>query len=645
VASLAGAQAPKTAIRPFLRALRRAPWLEELAVLVGAFLATLYAEWRIVANPVAFNQDAQIHNFWMRRFQDPALFDDPLTDALVATGYQPLGFRSAFWLVSHAIDPVTFGEVLPLVLQPLSVWIVFRIVRMHTSWRPAAWLAAALFILPWDILRFSGGHPRAFAQPILLLTVFLLLRRRNLAAAAVPPVGVLFYPPAGLTAVAIVALASLDLGRARRVNARRLAYAAGSVAALAVAVLVPQLLADASQDLISAAEARRYPEFGPQGRMHYFAPTTLAYLKHNYSGFFLRDSGSILAVAALLLLIVRPRNALLFRWEVWCMPIASLGLFAAAHALLFRLYLPHRYTYALLPFFCVAVAVALRPSLAALAARSRVALFAAPALPFAVALFALTAFPLGPQLSLTRLEAWLAGAAPLLAVGLAVGLLLAAAVWAIRTGQDAVHMAASAAALVAGSLLVGAVAFAGGGKSNASACKEAELYSHLRTLPKDAVVAGDPVNLNCIPLAARRPVVISQKLYQPWNPAYFAIIRPRMFDMVRGYYGPSVAGLTELRRRYGADYVVVRTRVRKRAWRGMAPFTAQLNRLLRTVAVPAALRLPASCRTWRGQKFQVYDLACVAREQAVATLGLPSQDGGRRVASRVPPAVARLAVS
>ena len=52
------------------------------------------------------------------------------------------------------------------------------------------------------------------------------------------------------------------------------------------------------------------------------------------------------------------------------MPIAALGLFGAAQAVLFRLYLPHRYTYALLPFFCIAIGVAVRPTFETLARRT-----------------------------------------------------------------------------------------------------------------------------------------------------------------------------------------------------------------------------------------------------------------------------------
>ena len=128
------------------------------------------------------------------------------------------------------------------------------------------------------------------------------------------------------------------------------------------AVFVLTRLTTGSQDVITEAEAPLYPEFGPNGLMHFFASPTLEFLKQNYSGFFFRESGSVLAVAAALLLVLRPRNARLLRWEVCCVPIAALVLFAAAHALLFRLYLPHRYMYPLLPFFCIAIAVWARPT-------------------------------------------------------------------------------------------------------------------------------------------------------------------------------------------------------------------------------------------------------------------------------------------
>jgi hypothetical protein len=600
---------------PSLRAFAaRVPWLEDVAVLLGAFLAALHAEWQIISGSLVFNGDAEIHEFWMRKFQDSALFQDQLTNALVDSGYQPAGFRGLYWVVSHVIDPVTFGELLPLLLQPLSVWLVFRIVRAHTPWWPAAWISAALFLVPWEILRFSGGHPRAFAHPIVLLAVFFLIRKWLVPAAFVPAIGLLFYPPAGLGALAIVLLSSFERVRRPFVNIERAKWGGVALVLAAAAVLLPRL-AYGSEHLISEAQARQYPEFGPGGPMHFFATSTLDYLRNNYSGFFLRDSGSILAIAAIVLLVLRPRNAKQLRWEVWCMPVTALVLFAAAHAVLFSLYLPHRYTYPLLPFFCIVIGVTARPTLEALAARFRPAVLLVPAVVLMVALIALWAFPLGPQLPASRLGPWLSDVAPYLAVGLTVGVVLGGFVFLRAVGVEAKHAAVvGAAALIGGCLLVGEVAFAGDGRSPSSRCGDAGLYTYLRTLPKDAVVAGDPLDMNCVPLVARRPVVISRKLYQPWNTEYFPLIRERMFSVVRAYYGPSTAALVDLRRRFGADYFAVRTgkRTRPSKWPSMEPFTSERRRILRAGNQQAAQHLPQECETWRDARFAVYSLACVA---------------------------------
>jgi hypothetical protein len=297
------------------------------------------------------------------------------------------------------------------------------------------------------------------------------------------------------------------------------------------------------------------------------------------------------------------------------MAIVALALFAVAHAVLFRLYLPHRYTYPLLPFFCIVVAVCARPTLEALGRRARAALLAAPLLPVVAVLLALTVFPLGPRLSLAETGSWLVDAAPALAAGLGVGLLLAAV---LRSrGPDALSRGtvvalAAAATLVTGSVLVGAVAYAGGGHSpGAVACDDTKLYRFLESVPKDAIVAADPFESNCIPIAARRPVVISRKLYQPWALDYFEQIRGRMFRTVDAFYGPSLVDVNELATRYGADYLLVRRRGREPTWLQMAPFTQRVERLRQTVPDPAIDDLPERCIVWPGKKLELYDLACV----------------------------------
>src|SRR5690349_15688857 len=310
----------------------------------------------------------------MRRFQDPGLFTDPLTRALVKAGYVPLGLQALYRIASYAVDPVTFGPWLAVVLAPLSAWLVFLIVREHSDWWPAAWMGAALFMLPVNSLRFSGGHARAFGQPVVLLTVYLLLRRRYWMAASVPAVGSLFYPPGAVSALAIMAASCLTLrGRRPSLERARTLPALACVAASGIGLLLPRLIGR-EQALITRSQAHALPDFGPGGQMHFFSNSVLSTLKGTYSGLDIGPSLAILLFTPVVLLALRPRNILLLRRELLWMLATSLLLYALAFAVLFRLYLPNRYTYPLLPFSCVAIAVAWRPTFESLGQRLRPAL-------------------------------------------------------------------------------------------------------------------------------------------------------------------------------------------------------------------------------------------------------------------------------
>lgn len=293
------------------------------------------------------------------------------------------------------------------------------------------------------------------------------------------------------------------------------------------------------------------------------------------------------------------------------MPIAAFGLFALAHAVLFQLYLPQRYTYPLVPFFSIAIGVLLRPTFESLGAHRRLALVAAPLFGLGAAVLALTAFPLGPRLSLWELGHWLMDAAPLLSLGLVVGIVLAAV--ARRRTATPVSLGA-ATALVTASVLTASLAFSGGGQAiETVTCDEPRVYRFLRSLPEDTVVAADPFVSNCIPLATGRPVVVSRKLYQPWALDFFESIRERMFLTVDAFYGSSVDAVIELRERYGADYLVVRKGGDEPTWAQMEPFTSEVKRLRVTTSVPAVERLADRCLAQADNEFQVYRLDCVAR--------------------------------
>jgi hypothetical protein len=580
--------------------------LENAGVLIAATLLTLRAEWGILFNALTFQPDAQIHTFWMRRFQDPGLFTDPLTRALVKAGYVPLGLQTLYRIASYAVDPVTFGPWLAVVLAPLSAWLVFLIVREHTDWWPAAWMGAALFMLPVSSLRFSGGHARAFGQPVVLLTVYLLLRRRYWMAAAVPAVGSLFYPPGAVSALAIMAASCLTLrGRRPSLERARTLPALACVAVSGIGLLLPRLIGH-EQALITRSQAHALPDFGPGGQMHFFSNSVLTTLKGTYSGLDIGPSLAILLFTPVVLLALRPRNILLLRRELLWMLATSLLLYALAFAVLFRLYLPNRYTYPLLPFSCVAIAVAWRPTFESLGHRLRPALawLLIPlglAISLAAAYLAVRVVPLGPELSSARLRYLLHhGERP---------------VW--RRGAAAARVV-GVAAVLAGTLLLAEVAIAGRGVSLAGHCgRDRAMLQYIGTLPKNTIIAGDPTAIGCVTIVSERPVVISRKLYQVFSSKYLSIARPRMFAMIDAYFGDSRSKILALRQRYGADYLVVQPgslvgHKARPSWRHMAPFTGIVSRLLRSTSGRAALQLPARCRTYEDGHNEVYDLRCVA---------------------------------
>lgn len=576
---------------------------ELVVAAVLSALATLHAEWAILFGADTFQPDAMIHEWWMRQWRDPALFHDPLTAAVKATGFVPAGLRAIDWTAARLVDPVAFAAWTPLWLVPACVVVLFLIVRDHGGWRGAAWLACALYVVPWDIERFSGGHARAYAQPIALLALLLAQRGRERWAAAVPPVGALLYPPAAAAALGMLGLRALWL-RPRRA---RIGLAAVSAAATLAAVEL-----SGSHPALTVTQARRGGDFGPHGQLPFFGLSLVHYLAQNFSGFNLLGSGSLILLAAVAVLAIRPPTAREIQAEVWLTAAGALAVFAVSQAVLFRLYLPNRYTYPLLPVFCIVAAVGWMPAWRKVAERWRspAALgVAVVALPAAIGVLALEVFPLGPRLGTLSLDRWWWHAAPVLAASLVVtGTVLAV---------TRVRAAAVVAAALAAALVFGQVAYAGGGASQAQRCTDLPLLRELATLPPSAVIAGDAREMNCVPIVSLRPVVISQKLYQPIELAYTRVVRARMRAMVTAEFGPSLGPILALRRRFGAAYLVVQTNLLKgrtvpAGWQNMEPYTSLITRLLRAPAGPAELRLPAACAIWRHPPDIVYRLDCIA---------------------------------
>ena len=139
---------------------------EDIALVLAAAAVSMWWDRQILFTPHVYQPDTLLLEYWTRRFQDPHLFTDPLTHALMQTAYVPWGVQGLYYAASFVADPLRFGAWGVVAVAPFTTWLVFRIVREHAAWRPGAWLAAALFLLPWSMERFSGTHSRALEEPI-----------------------------------------------------------------------------------------------------------------------------------------------------------------------------------------------------------------------------------------------------------------------------------------------------------------------------------------------------------------------------------------------------------------------------------------------------------------------------------------------
>jgi hypothetical protein len=586
----------------------------ESALAFGACLvAAVVISWRLLS-PDVYSDDAFVHQYWMWHWRDAALFNDPLTHALRESARYTDGYQALFWVATRFLNPITFGEWLGIVLMALSGWLVFLIVREHTSWRPAGWIAGALFLGLIDIHRFYGGFQRAFIQPLVLLAVLLLLRRRPLVAAIVAAVGGLFYPPAALLAVAIICFCAVTWEGRRPHLDRRGAIAALVAGALAlVAVLLPEALRGGAPAELSVDMARRFPEFGQFGTLHFFESDPIAYLTQNRSGFDLRGSGSILLIAAVALLILRPANARLLRQPVWAMPIVSLVVFTVAQLVLFKLYLPHRYTYPIVAFCAIAVGVCLKPTWDAVWARRHAVLVAFGVLlgPAIVTGLAIWVFPLGPQ------NPW-DDATHTAAIATAAGSVVVAALAAVLLRGNAAR--ASVAAALTGVLLTGLIVFVPERYERGTDCDVGPTIQFLAAQPKDAIIAADPIDAKCLPATTKRAVVISTQLAPAYERDYFLMGRRRMFDTLDAMYGDSREKIVDLARKYGATLLWVRRGAIQREmrhddprWRDWEqPYGRYVNDLLRDGRRPASLDLPDRCLRFRDGPSEVYSISCIS---------------------------------
>jgi hypothetical protein len=303
--------------------------------------------------------DARQYGFWMRRFLDGDLFPNDWVANYLAS-VTPSGYALPFWLGAQVgLDPLLLQKILPLVLGILVAGLAWRL-----AWRwwpvPIAALAASVLLSQslWMKDDLASAAPRAWVYPLLL--GFLEAYGARSLAVALGMIALLAWmsPPYAAIAIAILALDCLVFrgGRLGFNGDRRAWRWFGLGLGVAIAILLPYVSkTDAFGPTVSADVARTMAEFRGGGRASVFDQDFLDFWffgkrTNLFPRSLLTPVTLILGLGLPILLIWRRSsdftknlNPALSRAIVQLI-VGSVGLYGLAHATLFALHLPSRYT-------------------------------------------------------------------------------------------------------------------------------------------------------------------------------------------------------------------------------------------------------------------------------------------------------------
>jgi hypothetical protein len=329
------------------------PWFA-VALLYAAFAGGL-ALHQALASPYALADDVREHVFWMFRYLDPQLFPgDPMADYFQSLA--PVGFTSLYWLLARlGINPLLASKLIPTGLSLIAVSYFFGFAWRFFHSRAIATVGAILFVqCLWLNSDLSSATPRAFFYPLFAAFLYYQLGGSIFGVLATTTLEALFFPPSALLSLGVLGLACWRWQN-RPVLVRELRYYLQLTGSLALVLLClwPYLhQTGAFGPLVTSAAARQMPEFGPKGRVPFFFPSWWGVWVGGNGGIHNMPTRPPWFLAAFLWPVLRrfpEKFPLLNAVPPGAGPLpqiigSAMGLFGLAHLMLFRLYLPNRYT-------------------------------------------------------------------------------------------------------------------------------------------------------------------------------------------------------------------------------------------------------------------------------------------------------------
>lgn len=524
------------------------------------------------------DSDARQHVFWMQRFLEPNLFPNDLI-ADYHESVAPSGYTGLYWLMAHVgIKPLLFNKFLPIVLGLITTGYCFK-VCLQILPVPAAGFIATLLLNQTLWMRYDlvSGTARAFIYPLFLAFLYYLLRRSLLPCLGAIALQGLFYPQCVLLSSGILILQIWRWEHGRPILSQNrwdyLLSGAGLVTALLV--MLPYALHSSEfGPAIVAAQAKVSPEFLPDGRTPFFHDNSWEFwLYGKRSGILPKALRVSPLIWTGLLLPFLLRNSSHFRLTKQVshkvtllsrVVLASFCLFLIAHALLFRLHLPSRYTmHSLLVVLAIAGGITLILILDAL-------------------------FEVAEQSLNSR----------------------------FRKQRLAIGVTA-----LLGTILIVYPSFVEFPFHKYKQGKEPLLYEFFAQQPQDSLIASLVKEANNLPTFSGRSVLASEMYAIPYHVGYYSKVRQRTNDLIHAQYSSDLTAAQDFIEAYGVDFLLLDRSaftpesIANNKW--LMQFTAATEalRILEQGTIPALSKLMARCSVFESNSLVVLPADCITKAQ------------------------------
>ncbi len=566
--------------------------------LTFAALYSLLALRQAFSGEYVVQDDARQHVFWMQRFLEPDLFPNDLI-ANYFESVAPAGYAAVYALMAAlGIAPLLLSKLLPLVLDLVATAYCFGI-SMQLFPVPIAGFLATLLLNQslWMQDGVISATPKAFVYPLFLAFLYYFLKRSLL------PIGIciallgLFYPQCVLiaAALAILQLVQWEKGRPRLSQNRRDYLWSAAGLCVAFLVLLPYALSTSEFDpTITVAEAKTLPEFLPGGRSSFFITDSWKFWLHGRSGIGLSSSLTPAFMAAGFLLPVLLRYPSRFPLSstvsdrIALLPqllIASFGTFFAAHALLFKLHLPSRYTQH----------------------SFRIVMALSAAIALTLILEAVTSPPNPPSAKKIY------STSPPFQGGVGGG------------GKGGGGVRSFFLVLFSFILITGLIFYPNLTMKNFPwtyyvAGGEPALYEFFKAQPKDILIASLAEEANNLPTFARRSILVGREYAVPYQMGYYKKFRDRALELIQAQYSPDLSDVQNFAQKYGVDFWLLEKGaftpdyIAKNRWlRQYQPAAgdaiARLDRGIR----PALADVSRRCSVFETGSFFVLQVDCIVK--------------------------------